>query len=207
MMNPMVNQEDTEHLFKSDGIFADIHEKYGPPPNWIRPEGFVTLSRIILEQLISLPSAYAHFVKLEKYIPEFTPFEILKLSDMEMRNCQISRQKAKSLRALSSSILEGSLRLNMLKDKSPLEVKSTLMAVHGIGSWTSDIYLIFALQSKDIFPLGDVAILNTVKELTGKLTTEDIATCAEKWRPFRSLASFYLWHYYLTKRNRSSIGY
>ena len=73
-----------------------------------------------------------------------------------------------------------------------------------IGDWTTDIYLMFCLQSKDIFPIGDIAVVNTVKELSDAKTKEEIILLAEKWKPFRSLAVYFLWHYYLNKRNRPS---
>ena len=110
----IVNAKDVKYLIESHGIFSIIYEKYGPPPNWTRPEGFITLSRIILEQQVSLMSANAHFIKLNSYLSEFTPTEILKLSDLEMRNCQISRQKAKYLRELSFSILSDDINLENL---------------------------------------------------------------------------------------------
>ncbi|MEI7527095.1 MAG: hypothetical protein WCJ95_22285, partial [Mariniphaga sp.] len=93
-MNPIVNQHDIAKLLKTDEIFVTIHNLYGSPPNWSRPQGFITLSKIILEQQVSLQSANAHFNKLNAYLPAFTPEEILKLSDEEMRSCQISKQKS-----------------------------------------------------------------------------------------------------------------
>ena len=101
----IVNSPDIKKLTASHKIFFKIKERYGIPPNWQRPQGFVSLSRIILEQQVSLASAEAHFNKLNSYINEFTPNEILKLSDKEMRACQISRQKAKYLRELSLAVI------------------------------------------------------------------------------------------------------
>jgi DNA-3-methyladenine glycosylase II len=93
-MNSVVNQHDINDLFKADGIFLKIHALYGSPPDWNRPPGFISLSKIILEQQVSLQSANAHFNKLHSYLSEFSPGEILKLSDEEMRDCQISKQKS-----------------------------------------------------------------------------------------------------------------
>ena len=96
----IVNSPDIKKLTSSHKVFLKIKEQYGIPPNWQRPEGFISLSKIILEQQVSLASAEAHFNKLNSYVKEFSPKEILKLSDEEMRACQISRQKAKYLREL-----------------------------------------------------------------------------------------------------------
>jgi DNA-3-methyladenine glycosylase II len=201
-MTPIVNQKEIEKLIKIDGIFASIADKYGPPPNWTRPSGFITLSKIILEQQVSLASANAHFLKLNSYLHEFTPSDILKLTDVEMRICQVSRQKAIYLRALSTAIIQGDINLDELPQLEEAEVRKQLTKIKGIGNWTADIYLMFCLQAKDIFPIGDIAVVNTVKELTGVRTKEEIILLHEKWKPYRSLAVYFLWHYYLRKRNK-----
>ena len=204
-MSDIVNQKHIKQLLQADDIFAQIHAQYGSPPNWFRPQGFVTLSKIILEQQVSLESANAHFLKLDNYVPAFTPAEIIKLSDDEMKTCQISRQKTKYLRALSLAILEGKLDLDKLPKLAHSEVRAQLKAVNGIGDWTVDIYLMFCLQAKDIMPFGDIAIVNTLKELSSIVNKEELIKCSEKWKPYRSLATFYLWHYYLKKRNRNAM--
>jgi DNA-3-methyladenine glycosylase II len=200
----IVNQKDIGHLIRRDKIFAAIHKQYGPPPDWSRTTGFVSLSKIILEQQVSLASANAHFQKLNAYLDEFSPSNILKLTDEEMRNCQISRQKATYLRALSAAIFNGEIDLMKLHALGEPEIRIQLTGIKGIGHWTTDIYLMFCLQAKDIFPVGDIAIVNTVKELSAAQTSDEIALLAGQWRPFRSLASYFLWHYYLKKRNRAS---
>jgi len=198
----IVNTKDIKALIKKDVIFSDIYNEYGPPTNWNRPSGFIELSKMILAQQVSLASAKAHFDKLDGYIDSFSPANILKLSDEEMRTCQISRQKSKYLRSLSKAIIDGTLDLDNLHKLSEDDIRQQLTNIKGIGEWTCDVYLIFCLQSKDIFPIGDIALINTIKELTDAETKEEILIEAEKWRPFRSLASFFLWFYYLKKRNR-----
>ncbi len=201
-MNSIVNEADIQILIQTDTIIADIHRLYKSPPNWNRPPGFITLSKLILEQQVSLASAKAHFVKLNGYIKEFTPNEILKLTDEEMRNCQISRQKAKYLGELSTAILNNHIDLDKLSHLSEAEIRKQLTNIKGIGTWTTDVYLMFGLRKKDIFPVGDIAIVTTMKELTGAKTKEEMISLAERWKPLRSLATFFLWHYYLEKRNR-----
>jgi DNA-3-methyladenine glycosylase II len=203
-ISPIVNPEDIGRLIKSDKIFAGIIEQYGIPPNWTRPQGFISLSKLILEQQVSLASANTHFQKLNAFLGEFTPPNLLQLTDEEFRNCHISRQKAKYLRALSEAILSGKLDLEALPKLSESEVRNQLTAIKGIGHWTTDVYLMFCLQSKDIFPIGDIAVVNTVIELTEAKTKEEIILLAEKWKPLRSLAVYFLWHHYLMKRNRTA---
>jgi DNA-3-methyladenine glycosylase II len=201
-MIKIVNKPDIKALTTSHKLFSKIKDIYGVPPNWQRPEGFVSLSKIILEQQVSLASAEAHFLKLKNYIPKFAPAEILKLSNEEMRTCQISRQKAKYLRALSQAVIDKDLEFNKLGKLRPGEIREKLTNIKGIGNWTTDIYLMFCLQNKDIFPLGDIALINTLKELTKIKSEEGIIRFTKKLKPLRSLAAYFLWFYYLKKRNR-----
>lgn len=201
-MHNIVNVKDIEMLCENYSIFKSIHDKYGMPPNWSREPGFISLSKIILEQQVSIESAKAHFNKLNSYIPEFNPKEIIKLTDQEMRDCHISRQKANYLRSLSVAILENELDLKVLNIYSDSEVRELLTRVKGIGNWTVDIYLMFCLQRKDIFPSGDIAVINAAMELLKVETKVIVLKTSENWTPFRSLAAYYLWHYYLKKRNR-----
>ena len=202
MPHIIVNKADVKKLTSTHKIFSFIKDKYGIPPNWQRPEGFVSLSRIILEQQVSLASAEAHFIKLNNYLPEFSPAEILKLTDEEMRACQISRQKAKYLRALSQSVIKKELNFDELSEMDAVDVRKKLTSIKGIGNWTTDIYLMFCLQNKDIFPLGDIALITTIKELTNIKSEEGIIRFTKKLKPLRSLAAYFLWYYYLKKRNR-----
>lgn len=198
----IVTAKNIQQLLVLDNTFSLIHDLYGAPPNWSRPTGFVSLSKIILEQQVSITSANAHFLKLHGYLNEFTPDNILQLSDEEMRDCQISRQKTKYLRALSKAIVDGAVDLEKLSALDETEIRRQLTSINGIGDWTTDIYLMFCLQSKDIFPIGDIAVVNTVKELWNVQSKEAILLLSENWRPLRSLAVYFLWHYYLKKRNR-----
>jgi len=198
----IVNNNDIQALASSHNLFLKIKDLYGIPPNWQRPQGFISLSKIILEQQVSLASAEAHFKKLSSYVKEFSPKEILKLSDEEMKTFQISRQKAKYLRELSNAIINKGLIFDELPKISVDDVRKKLTSIKGIGNWTTDIYLMFCLQSKDIFPLGDIALINTIKELTKVKTHSGIGRLTQRWKPYRSLAAYFLWYYYLKKRNR-----
>ncbi len=203
-MGSIVNDTDIKSLCKKDTVFADIYRKHGAPPNWTRPPGFETLSKIILEQQVSLASAQAHFLKLSNYVKDFTPSAIVKLSDDEMRSCHISRQKSVYLRTLSSAILDNSIDLEQLSLKSEEAIRTELSNIKGIGNWTVDVYLMFSLQAKDILPIGDIALVNTIKELTPAKTKEEIIAYAESWSPLRSLATYFLWHHYIEKRGKKN---
>jgi DNA-3-methyladenine glycosylase II len=119
-----------------------------------------------------------------------------------MRNCQISRQKTKYLRSLSNAILNGALDFNLHEQMSVSDIRRQLTSIKGIGNWTVDIYLMFCMQQKDIFPLGDIAVVNAALELTTAHNKEELAVISESWKPLRSLSAYFFWHYYLCKRNR-----
>lgn len=201
-LQEIVNDVDIETLCGKDSIFAGVLRQYGPPPNWRRDQGFVSLSRIILEQQVSLESADAHFRKLSSYVSEFSPAEILKLSDTEMRTCQISRQKAAYLRALANAVIAKTLVFEDFEALSDTEIRERLIAIKGIGNWTADIYLMFCMQRKDLFPAGDIAVMNAAMELCGTRTKDAVIERSESWAPNRSLAAYFFWHHYLKKRNR-----
>lgn len=202
----IVNQTDIEKLLELDPVFDLIHKTYGTPPNWTRPQGFETLCKIILEQQVSLESANAHFQKLKSKIKLFKPENIALLSIPELREAQISRQKSTYLIGLSQAILNGDLDLDTFSKMEEEAIRNKLTAIKGIGKWTSDIYLLFCLQAKDIMPLGDIAVVNTIKELKG-VENDKLDEISSVWKPLRSLATFFLWHYYLKKRNRSAEEY
>jgi len=199
----IVNGPDIEELKKRDKLFLALEKQYGIPPNWRRRPGFVSLCRIILEQQVSLNAARAHYLKLRGYLGKFTYQNILRLSDTEFRQCQISRQKMSYLRALAREIESGSIHLGRLSRKDPEEIRRELMRIKGIGNWTVDIYLLFCLQNKDILPLGDIAIRKAITELTGAKTEEEVIGLSRRWKPLRSLAAYFLWHYYLSSRKKA----
>jgi DNA-3-methyladenine glycosylase II len=162
------------------------------------------LCRIILEQQVSLASAKAHFAKLRSYLPSFTSAAILGLSNAEMRLCQISRQKAGYLRSLSEAVIDKRVVFSELGRQDLGLTREQLTAVKGIGQWTADIYSMFCLQAKDVFPLGDIAVMSAAIELHPGSARLDIERISERWKPLRSLAAYFLWHYYLSARGRSA---
>ncbi len=204
-MNKIVNENDLKILLEKDQVLVKIHAQYGAPPNWQREPGFTTLCKIILEQQVSLESARSHFNKLNDFLGEFNPENILKLSDEEMRDCYISRQKAKYLRELSEAIVSERLVFDEIHQSEENEIREKLTSIKGIGNWTTDVYLLFCLQSKDIFPIGDIAVVNTISELYEVNSREEIQKISENWKPFRSLGTYFMWHYYLNKRGRIAI--
>ncbi|MDI9309049.1 MAG: hypothetical protein QM535_02440 [Limnohabitans sp.] len=192
-----------DFLIQEDKIFGQIVDTYGLPeviPS--RPEGFETLMLLILEQQVSIDSAKATFLRIRASVLEILPEKLVDLTDDEYRVLGVSRQKAKYIRGLSESILANEIDLQSLSQKSSEEVILELIQLKGIGNWTIDIYLMFCLKKEDVFPIGDIAVVNTMKELLGIHTKEEMELYSQKWSPYRSYATFLLWHYYLMKRGR-----
>lgn len=190
------------YLLKQDAIFEQISKQYGHPVQPKRPQGFQTLVLLILEQQVSIDSAKATFNKLKNAIPVFSIENVYAFSDENFRSCGVSRQKTKYIKALSEAVLSKELDLESLAFKKPELVREELIKIKGIGNWTIDIYLMFCLNSLDIIPLGDIAVVNTMKELLDIHTKEEMEIYAQKWKPYRSVATYFLWHYYLEKRGR-----
>ena len=190
------------YLLNTDAIFERIIQEYGIPVQPKRPQGFETLVLLILEQQVSIDSAKATFLRLKQAIPEFYPENLSLFPDENFRTCGVSRQKVKYIKALSNAVISNELDLASLEFKHPDVVRQELIKIKGIGNWTIDIYLMFCLNSPDIIPLGDIAVVNTMKELLDIHTREEMEEYALKWKPYRSFATYFLWHYYLQKRGR-----
>ena len=152
-------------LSRKDKDLKQIIKKYDNPPMWTRPAGFSTLIHIILEQQVSLASAKAAFTKTKGKIKNHYPTKILLMTDTEMKACYFSRQKIIYARHLSQSIISEKLNLQKLSSLPDHEIRKELKQVKGIGDWTADVYLLFALQRIDLFPTGDLAMMNAFKEI------------------------------------------
>lgn len=192
-----------QKLAKKDPDLARIIKQYGLPPMWTRPNTFQTLILTILEQQVSLASAYAAFKKLKEKVGYVTPVKILKLTDEELRSCYFSRQKIIYARELAKAIQSKKIKLKELSLLSDEEIRNQLIQLKGIGHWTIDVYLMHALQRTDLFPLGDIALVNSLKEvkqLPKDISKEKMLEIAEPWRPHRTVAAMILWHAYIKKR-------
>lgn len=194
-------QEAITFLIEKDEVFKKLHLQYGNPFIPSRPPGFVTLCKLILEQQVSIDSAKACFLKIENLLGEVTPQTISNCSDEDLKICGVSRQKISYLKILAQAVSE-ELDLESFTAKSADEVRAELIKIKGIGHWTIDVYLMFSLQSPDIIPLGDIAVVNTIKELFDIHTKEEMEQLSQNWKPYRTMATFMLWHHYLEKRNR-----
>jgi DNA-3-methyladenine glycosylase II len=196
-----------DKLAQLDPDLAGIINTYGYPPFWSRPNTFESLVHIILEQQVSLASALSALNKLRERIQEVTPVRILLLTDAELRECYLSRQKTSYIKYLAEAIISGQINLAAFEQMEDDEIRRHLTALKGIGNWTVDVYLMFALQRTDLFPVGDLAIVNAVKGLKAlpkETTKEELTVIAKQWQPYRTVASMMLWHYYLSKPRQTA---
>lgn len=198
-------QQAINYLLEKDSIFKLIIDTYGLPTIPKRPQGFETLVLLILEQQVSIDSAKATFLKIKAEHSTFKPETLIVVSDEEYRAFGVSRQKTTYIKALASTILNEEINLESLATKSAVEVREELIKIKGIGNWTIDIYLMFCLQEPDLLPLGDIAVVNTIKELLDIHEKPDMEIYTLDWSPYRSYATFLLWHYYLKKRKRTIV--
>ncbi len=190
-------------LAKIDADLAGIIKEHGYPPMWIRPATFQSLVLFILEQQVSLASAYAAFKRLKEKIGFVTPAKILAMTDQELRDCYFSRQKIVYARELAMVIQSRKMKLRSFPLLADEEVRNEMIKIKGIGHWTVDVYLMHSLQRSDLFPLGDIALVNSLKEVKGlpkDISKEKMLQIAEAWRPNRTVAAMILWHAYIKKR-------
>ena len=190
-------------LGKKDKELKGVIKKHGYPPMWTRPATFQTLILFILEQQVSLASAYAAFKKLKERTGFVTPDKILALSDVELRACYFSRQKIIYAKELANAVKSKQLQIKKLSSLTNDEVREQLIKIIGIGHWTVDVFLMHSLQRTDLFPLGDIALVNSLKEvkqLPKDISREKMLKIAEPWRPYRTIAAMILWHAYIKKR-------
>jgi DNA-3-methyladenine glycosylase II len=185
-----------------DEDLKTVLDTYSYPPMWTRPNNFQTLVHIILEQQVSLASALAALNKLIEKTENLTPAAVLDLTDEEMRACYVSRQKTGYIRGLALALQSGAINLKSFEFMSDDEVREKLISLKGIGNWTIDVYLMFALRRNNIFPIGDLAAVNALKRLKGlpaSTSREEILEMTKQWEPFKTIACMILWHFYLSR--------
>ena len=160
---------------------------------------FKSLLRSIIHQQLSGKAAKTienRFLELYNGNRYPTPEEVLKTPAEAIQNVGISRMKTEYIRGLAKIIDDGDIRLEKLSELSNDEVGNVLKEVKGIGQWTVDMFLIFSLNRPDVFPLNDLGIQKGLMLLLGRqkiLSQESMLSHSNKWKPYRTLASLYLW--------------
>lgn len=189
-------------LTQKDDVLKRIISEFGLPIIQKREEGFASMCHIILEQQVSIASAKAAYEKLVHLVGKVDPFTIHNATDEDLRSCGISRQKTLYLKDVAQRVIRKELCFSSLPMKTEQQIRNELIQIKGVGNWSIDIYLMFCMQSQDIIPLGDIAIKNTLIELYNCQSEEEMLSVSSNWKPYRTLASFIIWHYYLKKRGK-----
>lgn len=158
---------------------------------------FLSLSRAIVFQQLSGKAASTIFARLEVLTQNsVTPESIASVSLDQMREVGVSRPKASYLHDLAAKFLDKSLNPEAWPDLPEDQVRAEITSVKGLGNWSADMFLMFALCRPDVWPTLDQGIRNAAKKILGKeehLTTDELIAIAEPWKPYRTVAAHYLW--------------
>jgi DNA-3-methyladenine glycosylase II len=170
-----------------------------------RADGFAGLASIVVSQQVSTASAKAIWGRLAAALDPLDHTAVLRARSLKLARAGLSAPKIRTLKAIAKAIDRGELDLFTLTDMSADEAHAALTAVHGIGPWTADIYLLFCLGHADTWPAGDLALQEATKlllALKARPTTKEMGPLAESWRPWRGAAACLLWAYYRTAKQR-----
>jgi DNA-3-methyladenine glycosylase II len=187
-------------LLRRDPVLAALIRKHGPCGLAAaqRADHFSALVRAIVGQQLSTKAAatiHRRLIALAGSGPAI-PASLEALTDAQLRSVGLSRQKTAYLRDLCAKVGGDEVRLDALERMSDEEVIVELTKVKGVGRWTAEMFLMFRLHRPDVLPVGDLGIVNAVKNvyrLRKKPTPARIMKIGEAWRPYRSVASWYLW--------------
>jgi DNA-3-methyladenine glycosylase II len=192
-------------LVEQDAQLAPVFEKAGMPGIRRREAGFPGLCAIVCGQQLSTASARAI---RDRLFAAFDPFhyDTVRLARSEkLARLGLSRPKIKSIKAIGHAIAKGKIDLEAVGRMEADEAHAALVALHGIGPWTADIYLLFCLGHADAWPAGDLALQEAARIALGLRQRPDVkhmTKLAEAWRPWRGVAAHLLWAYYHAVKRR-----
>ena len=174
-------------------------KRIGLPEPREREPGFASLIRIIVGQQVSAASARALWNKLSQGVTPFGPEAILLHTPDSLRQFGLSRQKAAYTHGLATAVAARSLDLDLVHQMEDDAAITELTKIKGFGRWSAEIYLLFSLQRPDVFPSGDLALAVAMQRLKGLRKRPDpkrLLKLVEPWRPYRSAAALFLWHFH-----------
>ena len=185
-------------ICKNDPVLAGVVRSVGPFTLKPDPGGYEILVRSILSQQISVAAARTIRGRLQALLPagKLTAKNIDALSDHELQSVGVSRQKQTYLRHLTSCTLDGTINFRRIAKASDEDAITELLEVKGIGRWTAQMFLMFSLGRIDVFAPDDLGLRNAIQklyELPEKPSRSELEQHADKWRPYRTIASWYLW--------------
>ena len=196
-------EKGTRHLRRKDPVMRELIKRLGKLDMEARRRGrpadaYGALLRSIVGQQLSTKAARSIYERVTALFGGKTPSpeELLAYDPEELRGAGLSRAKVAYMRSLAEHVIDGSLELDRLHELSDEEITAELTAVKGLGVWTAHMFLIFHLQRPDVLPVGDLGVRNAARQLYDLEELPkpaELEALGEPWRPYRSLASLYLW--------------
>ncbi len=186
-------------LCATDPDIATAYADIGPPATRLRKPGLPTFISTIVSQQISAAAARSILERVMALLPNQSADDLLAVAEDELRTAGLSRQKISYLKALAAAIESGELDIDELPAMSDEQAIATITALRGFGRWSAEIYLMFSLRRRDVFPADDLALqvaLGRLKGLAHKPTPAQCRKLTEHWSPWRSVGALFLWHYY-----------
>jgi len=177
----------------------------GRPPLRRRPDGFAGLAATIVAQQLSTASAGAIWTRLAAAFDPLAPEAIARAHPARLKKVGLSAPKIRALKAIARAVIAGELALAGLTELAAEEAHAALIAIHGIGPWTADIYLLSCLGHADAWPAGDLALQEAARLAFGlrmRPTAKEMVSLAENWRPWRAVAARVLWTFYRAHKGR-----
>ncbi len=188
------------HLKRADPRLAEIIGKVGPCTLKPRRDYFVTLCKAIYSQQLSTRVAAVLFARFKSHFPRKRPtpqrVTALLLEPAALGRCGLSRQKAAYLADLAKHFSDGRVRTRRLSALSDEQIIEALTRVKGVGRWTAEMFLMFVLNRTDVLPVDDLGLREAVRRVYGmkqRPTAAQVTRLGERWRPYRSIATWYLW--------------
>jgi len=192
-------------LIAADGRLASVLAVSGRPPLRRRAGGFKGLASIIVSQQLSVASAAGIWGRLEAALDPLDHKALLRARSDKLERVGLSAAKIRTLKAIARMIDRGGLDLLALADRPADEAHQALIALHGIGPWTADIYLLACIGHADAWPAGDLALQEAARlafALETRPSVQEMGPLAEGWRPWRGVAAWLLWTYYRAVKGR-----
>lgn len=186
-------------LASRDADLGNALAVFGPPPPRALAPGFAGLVRVIIGQQVSAAVARVFWARMEAAFDPLTPAALRAAPPQSLRALGLSQRKAEYAQALAGEVMEGRLDLERLAALEDEEAIAELVRLRGIGRWTAEIYLLFALGRLDVWPAADLALavaLQRLKRLRRRPDADRLIRLARPWRPYRGAAAHLLWHYY-----------
>lgn len=196
-----------ERLAAADPALARAYETMGVP-DWRTGEpSYSMLGRMIAHQQLSTKAAATIWGRVEAFLGEVTPETLLTADPESLRACGLSRPKVAHLTSIAEAMVTGQLSLERVCAADLDSARAELVAVRGIGPWTAELFLLYAVGAMDAFPIADVGLMEAHKQLGGyetRMESKAFTAHAEVWRPARGVAAHLLWAWLNAERARDA---